>query len=78
MALSSHQAYFNFRPFTNKSDRLVEHIREAFRLGRFSCIPTPHRLSMMACLHLSSELKYAVRETMLLNFLKLIITLNFS
>jgi len=33
---------------------------------------------MMACLHLSSEVKYDVREMMLLIFLKLIITLNFS
>ena len=32
----------------------------------------------MACLHFSSEVKYAVSEMMLLNFLKLIIKLNFS
>ena len=32
----------------------------------------------MACLHFSSEMKYDVSEMMLLNFLELIITLNFS
>ena len=40
-------------------------------------LPTPQRLSMMACLHLSSEVKYDVSEITLLNFLKLIILLLF-
>ena len=30
--------------FNHKSDRLVEHITEAFRLGRFSCVPSVARL----------------------------------
>ena len=32
---------------------------------------------MMACIHFASEVKYEVREIMLLNLLKLIITLSF-
>ena len=39
--------------------------------------PFAHLLSMMACLHFSSELKYIVRETRLSNLLKSIINLHF-
>ncbi len=28
----------DFKPLTNKSNRLFEHILKAFRLGRFSCV----------------------------------------
>ena len=39
-ALSSHKSDPNLVPSADKTDGLSKHIREAFRLGRFSCIPT--------------------------------------
>ena len=42
--LSGHQSYPNLVPSLNKPNRLLKHIGEAFRLGRFSCVPTEHRL----------------------------------
>lgn len=35
----SNPTNLNLSPFFNKSNRLSKHIREAFRLGRFSCFP---------------------------------------